>query len=287
MPRNGTGTFTLVTGNPVVTGTTISSTTHNNTNNDIAAALTQSISSDGQTPWTGPTNLFTGSTVPTQPFGANATSIASTEFVQRAIGNLRGEVIVTTSTTLTVAEVGKLIVGSTGSYTTTLPLANSVPAGSQVMFFGAEGIISWTVQRQGTDTIDNNGGNTSIPLRVGDTAVLESNGSSLWRVVGGSASLRNSSDFGSSKSTNGYQKLPSGIIIQWGSISTSATAPVTVTLPISFPNNPLSVVSSCIDVNAPVFSQATCPSLSTISVSAWLNNGTRSTTPVSWVAIGY
>ena len=44
------GTYTLPAGNPVVTGTTVSSTWANNTLNDIAAALTASIANDGQTP---------------------------------------------------------------------------------------------------------------------------------------------------------------------------------------------------------------------------------------------
>ena len=54
MSRNGNGQFTLVAGNPVVTGTTISSTWANNTLSDIANALTQSIAADGQTTITGP-----------------------------------------------------------------------------------------------------------------------------------------------------------------------------------------------------------------------------------------
>lgn len=49
MSRNGSGTYSLPSGNPVVTGTTISSTTHNTTMSDIATALTTSIASDGQT----------------------------------------------------------------------------------------------------------------------------------------------------------------------------------------------------------------------------------------------
>ena len=49
MPRNGTGTYNLPAGNPVVTGTTISSTWANNTFNDVGSALTQSLSKDGQT----------------------------------------------------------------------------------------------------------------------------------------------------------------------------------------------------------------------------------------------
>lgn len=50
MARNGAGTYNLPIGNPVTTGTTISSTWANSTLTDIATALTGSISSDGQTP---------------------------------------------------------------------------------------------------------------------------------------------------------------------------------------------------------------------------------------------
>ena len=47
--RDGSGTYTLPAGNPVSTGTTISSTVHNATMADIATALTNSIAKDGQT----------------------------------------------------------------------------------------------------------------------------------------------------------------------------------------------------------------------------------------------
>ena len=53
MSRNGTGTYSLPAGNPVVTGTTIATTWANNTLGDIATALTGSVASDGQTPMTG------------------------------------------------------------------------------------------------------------------------------------------------------------------------------------------------------------------------------------------
>ena len=53
MSRNGSGTYTLPAGNPVVTGTTISSTWANNTLADISTAITGSIAADGQTPITG------------------------------------------------------------------------------------------------------------------------------------------------------------------------------------------------------------------------------------------
>lgn len=53
MSRNGSGTYSLPAGNPVVTGTTISSTWANNTLTDMATAISGSIAADGQTPITG------------------------------------------------------------------------------------------------------------------------------------------------------------------------------------------------------------------------------------------
>ena len=59
MSRNGTGTYSLPAGNPVVTNTTISSTWANTTLSDIASALTGSVASDGQTPMTGNLDMNT------------------------------------------------------------------------------------------------------------------------------------------------------------------------------------------------------------------------------------
>ena len=53
MSRNGTGTYSLPAGNPVVTGTTISTTWANTTLTDLATAMTGSVAADGQTPITG------------------------------------------------------------------------------------------------------------------------------------------------------------------------------------------------------------------------------------------
>jgi hypothetical protein len=53
MSRNGSGTYSLPAGNPVITGTSISSTWANTTLTDIATALTGSLAADGQTTATG------------------------------------------------------------------------------------------------------------------------------------------------------------------------------------------------------------------------------------------
>ena len=49
MARDGSGNYSLPSGQPVVTATTISSTVHNTFASDVAAALTASIAKDGQT----------------------------------------------------------------------------------------------------------------------------------------------------------------------------------------------------------------------------------------------
>ncbi len=78
MSRNGSGTYNLPAGNPVVTGTTISSTWANTTLTDIATALSNSIASDGQTPITGAligvndTLQFGGTGQVTLPVGTTA-----------------------------------------------------------------------------------------------------------------------------------------------------------------------------------------------------------------------
>jgi hypothetical protein len=48
MPRNASGTYTLPAGNPVVTGTLIESTWANDTLGDLASAMTDSLSRDGE-----------------------------------------------------------------------------------------------------------------------------------------------------------------------------------------------------------------------------------------------
>ena len=110
MSRNGSGIYSLPAGNPVVTGTTISSTWANTTLNDIATALTGSVSSDGQTPMVGPLNLNNNeiTNLPSGTVAGNAvefsqfstptfTGIAT--FNQDAIFTGTGEVQLPTGTT--------------------------------------------------------------------------------------------------------------------------------------------------------------------------------------------
>lgn len=61
MPRNQAGTYSLPDGNPVESGTTITSDWANSTMDDIADALTGSMPRDGSAPFVGPVSLVDGS----------------------------------------------------------------------------------------------------------------------------------------------------------------------------------------------------------------------------------
>jgi len=113
MSRNGSGTYTLPAGNPVVTGTVISTTWANNTMNDLASAITDSVAADGQTPMTGPLNLNSNKVINV----ANGVLTGdAVNFGQFSTPTFSGAV--TCSSTLSVAGdttmAGNLSVNSTG-----------------------------------------------------------------------------------------------------------------------------------------------------------------------------
>ena len=125
MSRNGSGTYSLPAGNPVVTGTTIASTWANNTMNDLAAALTDSVAADGQTSMTGNLNVNSNKIVNL------ATPTLSTDAVTKAYADA-------------------LVSGGTGSFTTltvtgTTTLATSLTG----VLKGTSGVVA--VATAGTD----------------------------------------------------------------------------------------------------------------------------------------
>jgi hypothetical protein len=81
MSRNGSGTYTLPAGNPVVTGTAITTSWANTTMSDIAAGLTQSVAADGQTPMTGNLNM-TNNTIENLADATASGDAVSLNFVQ-------------------------------------------------------------------------------------------------------------------------------------------------------------------------------------------------------------
>lgn len=86
-----------------------------------------------------------------------------------------------------------------------------------------------------------------------------------------------------SKSSNGYQKLPSGLIIQWGWYTpANANQQYTLTFPIAFPNTVLSTMFSSINSGTNTTALGYAPNNTQINVCSSAANIT-----VGWFAIGY
>jgi hypothetical protein len=153
MARNGSGTYNLPAGNPVVTGTTISSTTTNNTFSDIATALTGSISKDGQTTPTG--NLPMG--------GYKHTSVA--DATVRAQYASAGQVQDSAFTFLTSP-------AGTNTITATASLGMSAYVTGQRFFFVAAaantGAVTLNINAIGAKSVTKNG---TTALVTGDIAI--------------------------------------------------------------------------------------------------------------------
>lgn len=195
---------------------------------------------------------FTGNPLaPTPAQFDSSTSIPNTSFLKRALGSLSGVNQLAGTLTLTATYVGKMIELSGGGYTITLPPANIDSNGGAVISFHNIGTGTVTLSRQGADSIyqgDVNGvgGRTSIALKPGDTVTMVGNGA-IWYTIAGSAALVESGVMRSSLVTGGWQKLPSGLILQWGSGGYNATA---VTFPIAFPSACLQIIIGATNYSA-------------------------------------
>ena len=87
MSRNGSGTYNLPSGNPVVTGTTITSTWANTTLSDIANALTGSVATDGQSPMSGTLNMGSNQIINVAD-PSTAQAAATKAYVDTAVGGV-------------------------------------------------------------------------------------------------------------------------------------------------------------------------------------------------------
>ncbi|VBB09659.1 Hypothetical protein LUCI_4957 [Lucifera butyrica] len=180
----------------------------------------------------------------------NSSRLATTAFVQRALGNSQAIYNLSAATTLTAADVGKTIVlNGSSTYTVKLPAAVTCANGSNLEFCSTNG-ASVTIQVQSTDSIVCGQGTyvTSMLVQGGDSLKLCCNTSYGWQVVAGSSELPYSALFGASLAGNGFQKLPSGLILQWGMIGAyQSQNNVTASFPIAFPNETLSIMTQRTD----------------------------------------
>lgn len=161
-----------------------------------------------------------------------------TQWLRQQLGGFAGVQQIVANTALVPADMGTSFTIDAPAVVT-LPAAASVPAGAAIHVMSS--VPAAAVAMAGADTIFGMGA-SSVPLVAldsGDTVLIRSNGATGWRVIGGSAALRNAGDFGVLPAATGWQRLPSGLILQWGQASFvglgSGKRDAVVTLPITYP----------------------------------------------------
>lgn len=223
----------------------------------------------------------------------NSAKIATTEFVKRQGMQSSAFIALNSATTLDATHAGaSIFVGGTTSYTVTLPLAETLPPGARIEFFFSSTAGTQTIQRQGSDIIylGGAGTHTSVSGAIGDSITFVTNGDN-WYGVSGTLQMGKASTFGAFLNTNGYQKLPGGLIIQWGITAQfgSATSGIsTSTLPITFPNAALqAVVSDSSNANSKIALGVDALGVSSISISYFRLQGSSTSHTARWFAVGW
>ncbi|KVM63571.1 hypothetical protein WJ60_02860 [Burkholderia ubonensis] len=193
--------------------------------------------------------VFTGAPKGTTPGQFDSsTRLATTAFVQRALGSFQMSASLPVGTTNgSVADIGKYFTQQGAAAATyALPSTAELPSGAAIGFKVTSN-FPLTIQCNGGDVISANGQTlSSLTLGTGDDVMLVCPQKGFW-FASGSAVVGQSSKFAASLNSNGYQKLPSGLIIQWGYTSVPANSLVTVPLPIAFPNASFGVACAADD----------------------------------------
>ncbi|AOJ05143.1 hypothetical protein WS70_25860 [Burkholderia mayonis] len=183
----------------------------------------------------------------TPPQFDNSTKLATTAFAQRALGNRQAISSTNTNQTLTLAQCGQTLqYYSASGGVWTLPTAATIPNGAEYEILnGGSGTLLIQVAG-GSDKIISSAGVAiaSVTLQSGDSIRIVGSAGSYVYATGGTGTIQWSASFGSSIALNGYQKLPSGLIIQWGAFTSSASGDTSVAWPIAFPSTCLSVIST-------------------------------------------
>jgi hypothetical protein len=184
----------------------------------------------------------------------------------------------------------------------TVNLTTSAPNTRNIRLTGTATVNQFTVaagqrylvQVGGSLTIANNSNivtnsGANLSLVAGDSFEIVATAANVVSV----ALLSTGQTFTQSLAANGWQRLPSGLILQWGKTTVSALdTNVSVVLPVSFPNSALnaSVSTENSAGNNTADAQPGIISLSTTTlVLRSMLNGTGQTVPSAlyWFAIGF
>ncbi|MEX3764452.1 gp53-like domain-containing protein [Paraburkholderia phenoliruptrix] len=177
---------------------------------------------------TGPILMAGGDTGVTPAQFDNSTKLATTAFVQRALGNFQSFSSISAATTLTASQSGSVFeLGGSSAYTVTLPPPTT--ANLRFTLLNTSSVNLTIASASGSIYWMSTSAASSVTLNSTTAIELVSDGGN-WIAFGGHGYA--------SLAANGYQKLPSGFILQWcGPFTVPGNAgSLAITFPIAFPS---------------------------------------------------
>lgn len=211
--------------------------------------------------------------------GATLTQVR--QAIKRMCGGNVRTITAAGPTVLTADDAGLVILDATANaVAVTLPAVNAVTGVPLLFEFVRVDTTgnAVTITRAGADTFV--GGATSFSLTgQGDQRTIAGNATSTWATTATMNSPFNGGN--QSLGASGYQKLPGGLIVQWGVADGSGTNTGTTTFPITFPSALYQVVLGASTANAST-SQLTGTSTANFS---W-NRNSVNTAVMPFVAFG-
>jgi hypothetical protein len=230
-------------------------------------------------------------TTTTPPQFDNGTNLSTAGFVQRALGNFSGYLSLGVNTALTAAHAGFFITCAGTTLTITLPQVSTMVIGSQITISAAGGATALTVATFAGDTlVGANNPNTSILMGVDEYLTAIVVGPTSWVVIGNTPRILSQNAMFSTSllSTAGFQKLPSGVILQWGNGNYTAQTTTTSNFAMTFPNSCLATYAS-LGFNLSLTTNSVGIGIQAISTSQFkltVPSAGAGTTGCSWLAIG-
>ena len=199
----------------------------------------------------------------------NSTKMATTGFVTANGVSFSTITLIGASRTLTAADLGaKLIFNSSSTLTIPTPTSIGARVGDAVLIsnFGAN--VANVAFSGSTYTYSTSGQSASISPLAGESLLLIAESTTAWEVGSSTAGMSNLGSFNASISTNGYFKLPSGVIIQNFQATTGTGGSVSSTFPIAFPTAVYAIYATSLTVGAQACVSAEGLTVSTFEVFA-------------------
>lgn len=212
-----------------------------------------------------------------------------TLFGYGALGSYKTAVNLTGTNTLIASNAGEFIDWD-GNGTLTLPDAGAVPPGTVIAVKKYSGADSGTFGTQNSNVIvfpdSTPVSSWAIGFNTGFVVFIALD-STQWGAACGDLVLQYSVYFAKSFTANGYQILPSGLMVQWGSVTTNSSGAGTFTFPVAFPNAFMGAVCNSVG-NGLVFSGISSgATTSACGVTTTQYTGAGTPAPVYVIAWGY